>query len=132
MPFSSERNPVTMRNAVFRSTLFLLALCSSSPLLSSEAPPWNESVSGQIILVVTDTWESPRGTLGCFEKRNRNWVPAGIIHDVTVGRKGLGLGVGWHDKRLKGPLKQEGDDRAPAGIFPLEFGFGARPLDPDR
>ncbi|MDF1823703.1 MAG: L,D-transpeptidase family protein [Verrucomicrobiales bacterium] len=82
----------------------------------------------QVILVVTDNWASARGTLHTFHHRNGSWKTEGRPTPVMVGRKGLGWGLGLHRERTGKPQKHEGDQRAPAGIFRLEFGFGAEPL----
>jgi len=47
---------------------------------------------------------------------------------VVMGKKGLGQGRGLVDLNYKtAPKKQEGDDRAPAGIFRLSSAFGYAP-----
>ncbi|MEM6278950.1 MAG: L,D-transpeptidase family protein [Verrucomicrobiota bacterium] len=52
-------------------------------------------------------------------KMDRSGIP------VTVGQRGLGWGIGLHPGDQEGPQKREGDHRAPAGVYLLEFGFGA-------
>ncbi len=59
-----------------------------------------------------------RGSVGW--EIQREWTP------VSLGRTGLGIGIGLHPPGLHGPEKREGDKRAPAGIFPLEFSFGTK------
>lgn len=45
-----------------------------------------------------------------------------------LGKKGLGLGRGLVRLNLNGvPIKKEGDDKAPAGIFRLSSAFGYAP-----
>lgn len=87
----------------------------------------------QIVLVSSTAWESPAGKLDLWQKEDGKWraVRSGI--SVTVGRNGMGVGVGLHRDSEEEPKKKEGDKRAPAGIFPLEFGFGrkARPMAVD-
>ncbi len=77
----------------------------------------------QVVLVVTEKWESSAGELRLLEKAASRWKK--VKHfPVTVGHKGLGIGRGLHPAGLPGPAKQEGDQRAPAGIFRLEGAFG--------
>ncbi|MDF1850019.1 MAG: L,D-transpeptidase family protein [Verrucomicrobiales bacterium] len=86
----------------------------------------------QVVLVSSDSWGAATGELSMWEKRGEQWkeVRSGI--PVSLGRKGMGLGLGLHRDRKEVPQKNEGDRRAPAGIFPLEFGFGrkASPANP--
>jgi hypothetical protein len=76
----------------------------------------------QIILVVADNFNSQRATLSCFENNKKVFDS----FEVNLGKGGLGHGLGevefLHD--LQEPLKQEGDKKAPIGIFTLEAVFG--------
>ena len=48
---------------------------------------------------------------------------------LVVGRTGIAWGVGFDDVSSDGPHKQEGDGKAPAGMFPLDTAFGFAPRD---
>jgi len=81
--------------------------------------------SRQILLVIAPEWSSDHGRLYRLEKRGKGWRPVGESVPVKLGKNGLGWGRGLHGYRLdKGPVKREGDGRAPAGIFSLPFLFG--------
>jgi D-alanyl-D-alanine dipeptidase len=83
--------------------------------------------SRQLILVTTPGWDDVRGTLRRFERRGARgpWTQAGAGVAVVVGRSGLGWGVGLFDAGgAAGPVKREGDGRAPAGVFSLGPAFG--------
>lgn len=82
----------------------------------------------QVVAVVTEKWESTRGRLCTLEKTHEGWIAVGRPIDVSVGRAGLGWGVGLHSGEKNGPVKREGDKRAPAGIFWLESAFGTERL----
>ena len=82
----------------------------------------------QVVSVVTPEWESTRGRLCTLEKTGENWIAVGRAIEVTVGRAGLGWGLGLQSGERYGPVKREGDKRAPAGIFWLESGFGTERL----
>lgn len=84
--------------------------------------------SRQAIVVLTEGWNASQGTLVALEKANNKWKWFRESTPVTVGHRGLGWGVGLHGEGTHEPLKREGDHRAPAGVFFLEFGFGASPF----
>jgi len=110
---------------LFRFSVGLLCFqWVSSPLLSDD---WQSNCQ-QIVAVVTEDWESARGRLCTLEKSGTQWVAVGTPIPVTVGKKGLGWGLGLHALDRAGPLKREGDKRAPAGLFRLESGFGTKLL----
>ncbi len=76
----------------------------------------------QMILVVSDSYNSKKATLSCFE----DGVKVFDSFKVNIGENGLGWGI--EEKELlqgkKEPLKYEGDKKAPIGIFALESIFG--------
>jgi D-alanyl-D-alanine dipeptidase len=84
--------------------------------------------SRQLVLVTTRGWDSVPGTLRRFERKNSKakWQPVGAATPVVVGKGGLGWGVGLSGRAGDGPVKKEGDGKAPAGVFKLgpAFGFG--------
>lgn len=92
------------------------------------------SSSTQMIVVTTDTWESPQGTLRRYERERAGnpWQPVGQPITVMVGKTGLGWGTGLlkppapdaHDPMTNDPVKKEGDGKAPAGVFRLSKAFG--------
>ena len=80
--------------------------------------------SGQLVLVTTESWDATTGTLQRFERVDGNWEGVSDPVPVVVGRSGLGWGTGLHSAQANGPVKQEGDGRAPAGAFSLTGTFG--------
>ena len=83
--------------------------------------------SRQCLLVITDSWKSPAGKLTIFERdtATSSWRKSGRALNVRVGRAGLAWGRGLTTTgNLSGPVKKEGDDKAPAGIFRLRTVFG--------
>ena len=111
----------------FLSSLTVFCVLAIASKASSQTlepvPAWYRSC-GQMVVVVTDHWESTEGQMRCLERGADKWVVKQDWIPVTVGRKGLGLGLGLHSGELRGPQKKEGDKRGPAGVFRLEFGFG--------
>jgi D-alanyl-D-alanine dipeptidase len=81
----------------------------------------------QMILVTTKSWEATEGTLWCFERADpaAPWTAALPSTTVVVGQKGMAWGIGRHGAHPgTGPIKQEGDHCAPAGVFSLVVIFG--------
>lgn len=95
--------------------------------------------STQMIVVTTDTWDSPQGTLRRYERERPGnpWQPVGKPIKVMVGKTGLGWGTGLlkppapdtHDPMNNDPVKKEGDGKAPAGVFRLSKAFGYAPRE---
>ena len=93
----------------------------------------------QMLVVRTKDWNDLHGTAQRYERpnRKRKWRPAGGTFPVVVGKTGLGWGRGMQpDTRgaADGPVKREGDGKAPAGIFrlTLSFGYSSEPLPGSR
>ncbi|QRM18979.1 hypothetical protein GBK02_06025 [Dechloromonas sp. TW-R-39-2] len=81
----------------------------------------------QILLCLAPTWDAQDGRLQCFERLPGGaWKPEGEALPVTLGRNGLAWGRGRHPA-MSGLAKQEGDGRAPAGVFSISAVFGYAP-----
>jgi L,D-peptidoglycan transpeptidase YkuD (ErfK/YbiS/YcfS/YnhG family) len=109
----------------------VLALASCPGLGGSGVAPIPiPSTSRQLVLVIADRWESSSAKLQRFERKSSGgpWQPVSAPIDASLGRSGLGWGIGVHWPREQGPLKQEGDGRSPAGIFRLTSAFGYGPM----
>lgn len=98
----------------------LILLCSSGYAVADTAITASHQ---QLILVITPDWNSIQGHLRNFERHNGQWLPAGTDTAVTLGKNGSAWGKGLHPEQ-QGQQKQEGDGKAPAGIFTLGTAFG--------
>jgi D-alanyl-D-alanine dipeptidase len=114
-----------------RLMFLLLSFALSRPMhaggIGNAIPP----ESRQLVLVTAAKWESPRGTLQRFERARSGapWESIGEAHEALLGERGLAWGRGLHRIPQDGAQqKQEGDRRAPAGIFWLTSAFGQGPL----
>ncbi|GAB7078999.1 L,D-transpeptidase family protein [Megalodesulfovibrio paquesii] len=92
----------------------------------------------QLLLVRAADWNSTTGTLQRYTRAQdaAAWQAVGAAIPVSLGRNGLGWGRGLHPAallaeagRLGEPVKQEGDGRAPTGLFALPGAFAADPAD---
>lgn len=117
----------------FRSRLIcgasLLTMCAAvaaADPTTTEASGWQQS--RQLVLVTVADWNANHGTLRTFTRGRHGWVAAGISAPVTIGRNGVGWGLGLNAPRNDGPSKHEGDSRSPAGVFRIGqvFGYAAK------
>jgi D-alanyl-D-alanine dipeptidase len=81
----------------------------------------------QLLLVITDSLQSPSGVIYAFEKQaNENdFTQVFDGFNVRLGKNGLAWGRGLHpvNEDMK-VFKKEGDGKSPAGVFLLESVFG--------
>ncbi|ADR34862.1 hypothetical protein Sulku_2202 [Sulfuricurvum kujiense DSM 16994] len=87
--------------------VILLTSFSLSSLVASE----------QLMVVLSPELNATSASMQRYEKQD-HWVKVGDKIPVTLGRSGLGYVA------FKEPLKNEGDGRSPAGLFPLIAAFG--------
>jgi D-alanyl-D-alanine dipeptidase len=86
--------------------------------------------SQQCLVVVAPNWNSVTGVLRAFERANGQapWKARGPSIPVVLGKKGLAWGRGLVQAPAgSSPVKVEGDNKAPAGIFKLGQAFGYAP-----
>src|SRR2546426_3096166 len=86
--------------------------------------------SRQLVLVITADWDAVAGTLWRYERVSVDapWRLVNSQWPVVVGRNGMGWGRGLHALQVgEGPIKREGDGKAPAGVFRLTRAFGYAP-----
>ena len=86
----------------------------------------------QCLVVLADDWHSYKGTMQCFERKDSDspWRAHNSQIPVSLGATGLAWGRGLiSPKPSTEPIKREGDQKAPAGIFFLGEAFGFAPAD---
>lgn len=113
-----------MKETILFFTAIILSGCFSSSMLDTLDLP-DDTL--QVILITTQSWDSPAGILQLFEKSQSHWHKIDEDIPVTMGRNGLGWGAGVHVKPTSGHEKVEGDGRAPAGIFKIGTAYGYAP-----
>ena len=113
-----------IRHAACIAVLLALAGCAHVP--ANPPQPWRDA--GQLVLVTVADWNADHGQLRSFERDDAGqWVQVGTTAPVVIGRAGAGWGRGLHPMQPDGPTKQEGDGRAPAGVFAISQAFGYGP-----
>ncbi|HEX3093581.1 MAG TPA: hypothetical protein VHW72_13205 [Candidatus Angelobacter sp.] len=110
----------------FISSVLIVSLSLFNVTQAKE--PGAFSHSAQMIVVTTDSWDSPQGMLRRYERERPGnpWQPVGQPITVMVGKSGLGWGTGLltPPRESSDPVKKEGDGKAPAGVFRLSKAFG--------
>lgn len=125
------------RMPAFFTLLFLLL---ALPPATASADASAVAASSQLILVQARDWQSRAATLTLYSRvPGKGWKQDGAPIPVFLGKNGLGWGRGLHGDPwsstgggkdgffASGPIKREGDKKAPAGIFRLGFLFGYAP-----
>jgi len=82
--------------------------------------------SRQLVLSLTPDWAGTGAHVVRYERSAEAsaWVRVGDATTASVGRTGLAWGSGLHPGGLEGPIKKEGDGKAPAGVFDLRGALG--------
>jgi D-alanyl-D-alanine dipeptidase len=127
-----------------RAALLLALLAAGGAPASGAEPPSPSAETAaeltalsealQVLVVLSPSWDSQRGTAQRFERSTRTapFHPVGSPLPAWLGRSGLG----WRSDAeaaappFPGPRKQEGDGRAPAGVLSLAGLWGYAPKAP--
>ena len=83
--------------------------------------------SRQMVLVLAKDWKSTIGTLQRYDRNTskESWKKVGEVKTVSLGKNGLGWGIGLHGNYLTNDsIVIEGSKKSPAGIFALGPAFG--------
>lgn len=81
----------------------------------------------RLVVVAAPDMQSERAALRLFERAEpaASWAPRGASMAAVVGARGLAWGHTFTAHAQGGePVKQEGDQRTPMGIYPLGATFG--------
>ena len=106
---------------MLRRLLFCLAAAATAvPAGAGPLPPG----CGQMLLGVARGWDDSQVTLNRFERVRGRWQPVGRPWAGRLGKSGLVWGLGLHPVPAGGRLKEEGDGRAPAGVFAIGGAIG--------
>ena len=117
--------------------LFLVMVACSAgvmpPTLRAEACPALLDGARRLALVTFTNMNSAAASLRLFERRTPDdvWRALRPPEPVVLGAKGAAWSQAFrHLKRRRDPVKREGDQRTPAGLFAFgpPFGFASSPL----
>lgn len=112
-------------NALF-SILLLMAAATGARAGGTASPIPADST--QLLLVTAADWQSVDARLQAFERVDGGWRAVRPTFAVSLGKHGSAWGLGLHPPQ-DGPLKREGDGKAPAGVFDLGSAFGYAPAN---
>jgi L,D-peptidoglycan transpeptidase YkuD (ErfK/YbiS/YcfS/YnhG family) len=112
---------------VYRRTVALLTLVvtlAGAAHAAAATTPWHDA--RQMVLVTTADWNADHGTLRTFVRDGEGWREVRAATPVTIGKNGAGWGLGMNAPQndAGGPVKREGDNRSPAGVFRIGDTFG--------
>lgn len=108
-----------------RHTFALLSLAATlAGVVHAGTPktPWQNAQ--QMVLVTTADWNVDHGMLRTFSREGDSWHEVRAATPVTIGKHGAGWGLGLNAPQSGGPVKREGDNRSPAGVFRIGDSFG--------
>ncbi|AWY39927.1 hypothetical protein DKY63_08450 [Pseudomonas putida] len=89
--------------------------------------------SRQLIVVTSKDWNAIEATAQRYERHGAVFEKFEAPFAVVLGKNGMGWGKGIEPiDAFAGPIKQEGDGKAPAGIFKLATAFGYAPTAQTR
>lgn len=136
-PCASAHRPATP-NAAARTGSGPSASAAPSARARDAARPIRGPIPAaarQLLLAVTAGWNASRAELARFKRASASatWQPVGASWHAVTGRAGLAWGRGLQGAGAPpgrpGPVKVEGDGRAPAGAFRLGplYGYASRP-----
>lgn len=115
----------------------LLVLPSFAVAQPRSAVPAPLVRSRQLVVVITSNWNAVDGRLQRYQRSSsaRAWKPVGPPITIVVAKAGMGWGIGAvripsSVRSTNDPVKHEGDDRSPAGIFTFGTAFGYAPHPP--
>ena len=120
---------------------WLAVVCLVSGVGAGAREPEALGASTQMLVVTTADWNADTGTLQAYERAGarKRWKKVGAAIPVAVGKNGLGWGAGaaaipgiggGAGPVDLGPVKKEGDGKAPAGLFRLGTAFGDAAQEP--
>jgi L,D-peptidoglycan transpeptidase YkuD (ErfK/YbiS/YcfS/YnhG family) len=94
--------------------------------------PWVAMAQGldgsdQLIVVTSKNWDDIQATAQRYERHGKTFEKFEAPFAVVLGKNGMGWGKGLLAPDQEGPVKQEGDGKAPAGMFKLGTAFGYGP-----
>ena len=106
-------------NRLLRICVFLVLL------LNGAAMAQGLDDSDQLIVVTSKNWDDIEATAQRYERHGSTFRKFEAPFAVVLGKNGMGWGKGLlATEQLQGPVKQEGDGKAPAGMFKLGTAFG--------
>lgn len=115
------------------------AACTGAAPAPAPAPQTSTGVgplagASQLLVGLVDDWTSTRATMQLWQRDGSGWRAVGEPWPAVIGAAGAAWGAGLHGTGaptgLTGPVKHEGDHKAPAGAFVLRGSYGYQAAPP--
>jgi L,D-peptidoglycan transpeptidase YkuD (ErfK/YbiS/YcfS/YnhG family) len=123
LPGSGSRSAARLWSQARALPLALCALAPGPATADFSLP----RTSSQCIVGIAGDWNSSRAQLQRYRRDGGKWKPEGNPWPARLGKQGLVWGSGLHPVPQNATRKQEGDGRAPAGVFSLGGVWGYAP-----
>jgi L,D-peptidoglycan transpeptidase YkuD (ErfK/YbiS/YcfS/YnhG family) len=110
----------------FALTAALAALLASQPVRAESCVPVLDRAT-RLVVVTVPNMDTTKAALRMFERTAAaaRWTSRGTPIQAVVGARGIAWGHPFTSHAQRGePIKQEGDQRTPAGIYNLGAAFG--------
>jgi L,D-peptidoglycan transpeptidase YkuD (ErfK/YbiS/YcfS/YnhG family) len=120
-----------MRARAASRVAFVLGVMSFPGAAFAQSCPAPLADAKRLVLVVADNFTTSAASVQRFEREaDGSWRAIGGPASAVIGIKGMAWSQAWRSLATRGePIKYDGDNRVPAGIYPTEssFGFKVRP-----
>jgi len=113
---------------LFSVFVFLITVFFAYRLSAQRPSAQTVGISGQLIVVITDGWNSTTGKAYAFERSESHWTQR-FSFSAVIGANGFGIGA-MPDATASYPggiSKKEGDNKSPCGVYTLGTVFGYAP-----
>lgn len=116
------------------SFILCYILCDMILLVQAQNFPENLKHTKRIVVVLSENWDASDAHLYCLERDTQTKWKVMMSWPVKIGRNGLGWGKSIENEyfqEILTPQKQEGDGKAPAGIFSIcrrVYGYDPQPF----
>jgi D-alanyl-D-alanine dipeptidase len=78
----------------------------------------------QLVTAIVDDWSATHARVALWQRTATGWQRTGDEWPAVIGKTGAAWGTGMHPMGGEGPMKREGDQKTPAGVFGFRTAYG--------